>query len=287
MKKSSIVLLLIATMFGMSFTSCDRVEAGYVGVKVNLLGESKGVQQEVLGVGRYWIGWNEELYLFPTYQQNYVWTKDNTEGSPTDESITFQTKEGLSINTDVGISLSVDPDHVSVLFQKYRKGIDEITRVYVRSMVRDAFVRLASSREVETVYGVGKAKLVEDVESSMREQLLPLGIKLDRIFLVGDLRLPDVVLKAINAKIAATQQAQQRENELREAKAEAEKTIAKADGAASARLKEANAEAESNRLIQKSITPELIQYEIARRWDGKLPMYSGGGTPLIQLPSGK
>ena len=65
---------------------------------------------------------NEELYLFPTYQQNYVWTKDKTEGSPTDESITFQTKEGLSINTDVGISLSVDPDHVSVLFQKFHNN---------------------------------------------------------------------------------------------------------------------------------------------------------------------
>lgn len=266
---------------------CSKVPPGNVGVKVYLLGGDKGIDQEILGVGRYWIGWNEELYLFPTYQQNYVWTRDKTEGSPTDESITFQTKEGLSINTDVGISLSVDPDHVFVLFQKYRKGIDEITRVYVRSMVRDAFVRLASSREVETVYGVGKAKLVEDVESSMREQLLPLGIKLDRIFLVGDLRLPDVVLRAINAKIAATQQAQQRENELREAKAEAEKTIAKADGAATARMKEANAEAEANRLIQKSITPELIQYEVARKWDGKLPTYSGAGIPMIQLPVSK
>ena len=286
MNRRLLVLIVLAISI-LVMTGCSKVPPGNVGVKVYLLGGDKGIDQEILGVGRYWIGWNEELYLFPTYQQNYVWTKDKTEGSPTDESITFQTKEGLSINTDVGISLSVDPDHVSVLFQKYRKGIDEITRVYVRSMVRDAFVRLASSREVETVYGVGKAKLVEDVESSMREQLLPLGIILDRIFLVGDLRLPDVVLKAINAKIAATQQAQQRENELREAKAEAEKTIAKADGAASARLKEANAEAESNRLIQKSITPELIQYEIARRWDGKLPMYSGGGTPLIQLPSGK
>ena len=88
-----------------------------MGVKVYLLGGDKGIDQEILGVGRYWIGWNEELYLFPTFQQNYVWTKDKTEGSPTDESITFQTKEGLSINTDVGISLSVERDILALLFQ--------------------------------------------------------------------------------------------------------------------------------------------------------------------------
>lgn len=49
--------------------SCAKVEAGYVGVRVNLLGGNKGVDSEVLGVGRYWIGWNQELYLFPTFQQ--------------------------------------------------------------------------------------------------------------------------------------------------------------------------------------------------------------------------
>lgn len=36
---------------------CDRVEPGNVGIKVNKLGDDKGVG-EVVGVGRYWTGWN-------------------------------------------------------------------------------------------------------------------------------------------------------------------------------------------------------------------------------------
>ena len=66
----SLTLLLIVCVFAIH--SCAKVEAGYVGVRVNLLGGNKGVDSEVLGVGRYWIGWNQELYLFPTFQQTYI-----------------------------------------------------------------------------------------------------------------------------------------------------------------------------------------------------------------------
>lgn len=45
----------------MGLTGCDRVEPGYVGIKVNKLGEDKGIG-EVVGVGRQWTGLNTELY---------------------------------------------------------------------------------------------------------------------------------------------------------------------------------------------------------------------------------
>ena len=120
--KSKIVLFMLIVLA----TACSKVPAGYVGVKVNLYGTSKGVQAEELAVGRYWIGMNEELYTFPTFTQNYVWTRSTTEGSPNDESISFQTNEGVVVNTDVGISYHINSKKVTDIFQKYRKGIDEI-----------------------------------------------------------------------------------------------------------------------------------------------------------------
>ena len=130
MKKFGLLVLLL--LFSVSMMGCSKVPAGYVGVKVFLLGQAKGVDHEVLPVGRYWIGWNEELYLFPTFQQNYVWTKSPNEGRSDDESFTFQTSEGLSVNTDVGISYHLDSVKIPQIFQKYRKGIDEITHIYIR-----------------------------------------------------------------------------------------------------------------------------------------------------------
>lgn len=253
-------------------TACSTVPAGHVGVKVYLLGGSKGVDHEVLGVGRYWIGMNEQLYLFPTFQQNYVWSKSQHEGKGVDESISFQTREGMSINIDLGISYSLNPDKVATVFQKYRKGIDEITDIFLRNMIRDAINEIGSGYSVEEAYAIKKTELMMAVEKKVREEVAPIGILIDRIYIVGSMRLPEAVLQALNSKIEATQTAQKIQNEVMQAKAQAEKAVAIAKG-----------EAEANRIKQLSITDTLIRYESVQKWDGHLPLYSGSGVPLINL----
>lgn len=272
-----VVSLALIVLSSLSLTACfQKVPAGHVGVKVYLLGTNKGVDHEVVGVGRYWIGINEDLYLFPTYTVNYVWTKDPAEGSPNDESITFQTKEGLDVNTDIGISYHIDPKKVSLVFQKYHKGIDEITDIYLRNMVRDAFVKAASKRSIESVYGEGKTALIQEVQNMVANQVRGIGIIIEKIYWIGKLRLPPQIVQSINAKIAATQKAQQRANEVAQAKAEAEKRRVRAKGEADAKLIAAEAEARANKIIASSITPELIKFYQVQKWNGQMPRYLCG-----------
>lgn len=277
-------LLILATV---TLAACSKVPAGNVGVKFYLLGGSKGVDTEELSPGRYWIGMNEELYLFPTFTQNYTWTKEPIDGDATDESITFQTAQGLSVNADVGISYSVDPAKATTLFQKYRKGIDEITDIYLRNMVRDALVTSASTRQIEMVYGAGKAELLAEVEDRVRKQVEPLGIRVERLYWAGDFRLPATVVAAIDAKVKATQFAQQRENEVAAAKAEADKAVEEARGVADSTLLKAKAEAESIRIKGDALreNPRLVELSAIERWDGKLPTYTGGPIPFINVPT--
>jgi len=273
----------IGILFVMLFViaSCSKVPAGNVGVKVYLLGTSKGVDHEELGVGRYYIGMNEELYLFPTFQQNYVWTASVTEGSENDESISFQTKEGMKVSADVGISYHIDPTKVSALFEKFRKGTDEITDIYLRNYVRDSINKIAGNYEIESVYGAGKADLIEKVQADVSRQVSEFGIIVDKLYWIGDLRLPEAVTNALNAKVQATQKAQQRENEVAEARAEADKKIAEARG-----------EAESLRLRNQSLSEKNIEWErlkvqriYAEKWNGQLPtsMIPGSTVPFINI----
>jgi regulator of protease activity HflC (stomatin/prohibitin superfamily) len=269
----------------LTVSACSYVPAGNVGVKVNLLGGDKGVDNEVVGVGRYWLGWNEELYLFPTFMQNYVWTAGVDEGSPNDESISFQTADGMTANADIGISYSIDPDKVAVIFQTYRRGVEEITDTFLRNMVRDALVKQASNKPIEYVYGAGKADLIAAVQKDVADQVAPLGIMIGKIYWIGEIRLPPVVLDSINNKNAATQMAQQRQNEVAQAKAEADKKIEDARGVAESILKVAEAQAKANKVLAESITPEFIQYQALEKWDGKLPttMVPGQATPFISV----
>jgi regulator of protease activity HflC (stomatin/prohibitin superfamily) len=276
-------LLIMITSIMIFFAVQVKIEQGYVGVRVYLLGGAKGVEVEELGVGRYYPMWNEEIYKFPTFTQNYNWTAGNTEGSPNDESITFQTREGLSVNADVGISYSIQPDKVDTVFQKYRRGVNEITDIFLRNMVRDSFVHMAGSLPIEYVYGEGKGELMEKVKERVKDEVKEIGINIENIYLIGDLRLPPPVVEAINLKISATQKAQMRENEVREAEAAAKKVVAAADGEAQSILLRAKAQAESNKILAASITPTLVQYTMATRWDGVLPKVSGDAVPLFNF----
>ncbi len=275
--------LFFAIAFLAFLTACSKVPAGNVGVKFDLYGGDKGVTGEVVGPGKYWLGWNEEMYLFPTFAQNYVWTAGNDPTSPTDESISFQDREGTQINADIGITYAIRADKADTVFQKYRKGVDEITDVYLRNMVRDAINSETSKMDVSEIYGPGKEELMQRVTSRVKAQVADIGIEVEKIYWIGAMRLPNTITQAINAKIEATQKAQQRENELQTAKAQAEIEREKARGEADAKLIAAEAEAKANKLVSQSVDTNLVNYLQAQRWDGKLPQVTGGATPFVQL----
>lgn len=273
-------LALIASLIMLTTTSvaCTTVPAGHRGIRVYLLGGDKGVDEVELGVGRY-LYWpiTQEIYVFPVFQQNHIWAKY---GQQENRSITFQTQEGVSVNGDFGISYSVDSAKVTQLFQQYRRGLDEITDIFLRNMVRDALNAEASKMTIEEVYGAKRQDLLAGVEQRVRQQVEAHGIIIDRLYSVGDFRLPPIVVSAINAKIEATQRAQQRENEVREAKAQAAKKIAQAEGEAESLRISAKAEADSNLIRAQSLTDTLIRYELVRRWNGILPSVVGQAQQL-------
>ena len=281
MKKSLAIALIAAAA---SLSACDQVPVGAVGIKVSNLGSDKGVNDDVLGTGWYWVGMTNTLYTFPTFMQNYVWSASKHEGAAHDESISFQTVEGLSVNADIGVAYQVDPKKVPTLFQTYRKGLDEIRDIYLRNIVRDAIVNVASTRPIESVYGAGKADLIKQVKADVKAKVEPLGLIVDEISWVGELRLPTTVVESINAKIQATQQSQQRENEVATAKAEAQKAVAQAQGEADSVTIKAKAEAQANTIVAQSLTSELVSYQAVMHWDGKLPEYNGGGAvPFVNI----
>jgi regulator of protease activity HflC (stomatin/prohibitin superfamily) len=255
------------------------ISPGYIGIVVNLFGDDKGVAIRELEVGMHWIAPWKKVYTFPIFQQNTVW-----EGQ---KGFEFQSGEGLNVSAEIGLSYHLEPGKIHLLFAKYRNGLDEITNRFVRLYTRDAINKLASKMTVEQLYGPEKESFITGVQEVVRLEMEKVGIIIDRIYIIGTLYFPDQVVKALNSKIEATQRAQQRENELREAKAQAEKQIAAANGEAQSRLLRAEAEATSNRMIQQSLTPELLTYEAIQKWDGKLPQVvaSGNVNPIMDMRS--
>lgn len=258
------------------FMSFYIISPGEVGVVVDLFGSNKGVEDKEIGVGMHVIAPWKSVYKFPTYEQNFQWTKD--------EGFNFQTSEGLSVTADVGINYHLMPDRIHELFCKYRRGMEEITHLFIRNTIRDGINRIASKMKIEEIYGPKKEEFFQNVLTYVKGDLEPLGFMISHIYIIGRFEVPQNILDSLNLKIAATQKAQQRENELREAEAEAKKQIALAEGRAKSQLIEAKAQADANNMITKSLTTELIQYHAVNKWNGITPHIMGSSGMIFNLP---
>jgi regulator of protease activity HflC (stomatin/prohibitin superfamily) len=164
--------------------------------------------------------------------------------------------------------------------------MEEITHLFIRNNLRDYINKYSSRMKIEDLIGPKKEDFFKDVQESVQAELNDMGFIITHVFIIGQLNVPDNVREALNSKIEATQRAQQRENELREAEAQARKVVAETEGAAKSKIIKAKAEAEANNLIAKSITKELLEWNSVNKWDGKMPYaMSGQGMPfIIPLP---
>jgi len=145
--------------------------------------------------------------------------------------------------------------------------------VNLRNFIRDRVQYYASELSTEDLYSPKKMEMIRKVETDLRDFASPVGIVIVGISLLSDVRFPEEVEASIVAKIKATQEALQRENEVQKARADAE-----------IKITAAKAEAESIRLKMLVITENLIRYEAIQKWNGVLPTYTGGnGIPLIDL----
>jgi regulator of protease activity HflC (stomatin/prohibitin superfamily) len=278
MKKYLIGLLLLATAF--LNTSCYKhVPPKSKGIKVKTMGNNKGVQPVTLDVGRYWVGWYWDLYIYPTNTIIYPFTKGETEGSLVDEAFVFQDKDGLTCNVDIAVSAHANPNMLPIIFESYTGDMETIIKTYVRQDVGNRFIDFASRYSAENLYSDKKMEMLEYVKAKVMEKYSPTGVILDDVSYKSDIRLPEKLMQAINDKIEATQLALKTEAQLQQSEAEAKKVKAKAQGEYDAKL----LEAEGNLRLAKSITPELNNYILANKWNGVVSLYSGSGAVLPPL----
>lgn len=280
MRRTTLMLSLLAACI--LSAGCERVNAGYAGVKVNLYGSGRGVDSVPLVSGMVWYNpFTSDVIEYPIFVQTTEWTRADTKESPGNEEVSFNTKDKMVVTADISISYFLVRERVPYFFGKYRQhDLRGFTHGYLKNVARNVFNEISVSYTVEEIYAVKKDEFLQRVRAGINKDLEGVGVVIEQFGFVGAPRLPTQVVEAINNTIAATQQAMRAENELRTERAEAQKRIAKAQG-----------EAESNRLLTASLSPSLLQWraldiqqQAIGKWNGELPTYSGGGAiPFLQI----
>lgn len=277
--KISLIALAIILFFVFIF-GVERIDAGHVGVKVNLYGSGKGVDDvtEVTG----WVFYNPiqtKIVEFPTFVQHKEYKLDKE--TEIDESFVVNSKDGSEFHVSPLLNYSVKRVKVPYIFSKYRVTLDEIEGGFLKTAVYDAFRVVANSYTADELIS-NRQEFEAKVRQVLVKQLEPEGFILAQF--TSNLVYPETFKKAIEAKNNAVQSALTAENKVKQAEAEAKIKVATAEGNAQALLTNARAQAESNKLRQQTLNSLLLQQMWIDKWDGRLPQYQMGSGSNFYLP---
>lgn len=271
--------LLLMALATITLFSCERIDAGHVGIKVNLYGSDKGVSDITEVTGMVWYNpFTKSVYEVPTFVQNAVYTQAEDKKSDGNEEFRVTTKDGMVAAFDLSMNYYTPADKITEIFRKYRRPVSELEKTVVRTFLREAFNNVASKYTAESLYE-NRAEFEEEAEVIAKSILEKEGFVVEQIVVLNEIRLPADITQRINDKVKAAQITKQMQEEVRQAEAAAEKRIAKARGDSTAMIVMAAAEANSYRIKKQELNTLLIQQQFIEKWDGKLPVY--GEVPTL------
>lgn len=291
-----IIAVIAVILLGLMATSWRSIQPGYVGIVFDKA--SHKVTAEALEPGWAFINpFTQSIQQYPVTIQTYSMLLKGSEGQVGgDDSIKVQSSEGQQLNLDVVIQYQVRRAESGQLYEDWGGAPietveDRVVRQYTRSQVPVA----AALYGWEGITASKRGQLAQEISAELQEEFGRRHLDLVS-FGIREVHLPESLQQALDSKIAAQQQAEQQRYQLEQARIKADQDKVEAQGQAQAAQARAQGEAEAiriraeaqsvaNKKLADSLSEELIRYEQLQKWDGKLPVFTGGGTPLIDAGS--
>jgi prohibitin 2 len=213
------------------------------------------------------------------------------------ESANSASKDLQDVSTQVALNYHVDPDRAQVLYQQL--GPDYSNRVIVPA-IQESVKQVTARFNAEELI-TNRETVKNQIEEQIKARLAPYNVVVDALSITEFAFSPQFT-RAVEAKVEAQQRALQAQNELRRIQIEAQQNeaqaigeqkanIARAEGIKQSNVLQAEGEAQAITLIDQQLrnNPTYLEWLKATKWDGVLPLVTGGGgqgvTPFIEIPT--
>ena len=192
-----------------------------------------------------------------------------------EESMDVLDKNGMNLTVDVSVRFHPTYDKIGYLHETFGKEyIHELVIPEIRSAVR----RVSGRFSAEEIYSKEREKVENTIKEETRKTLMKNNLTMTAL-LIRSIQLPDQIKSAIEKKLKEEQEALAYEYKLERERSEAERKEIQAEG-----------EARANRIINQSLTPNLLKMrgieatlKLSESQNAKVVVVGGGsdGLPLI------
>lgn len=282
-----VILVITLVLLGLSV---KIIPAGYVGVVYNING---GVSGEILTQGWNLVAPPKKVTTYSIgIEQSYL-TSDKKGDSPKDESFSIPTSDGKTVQVDLEFSYRFDENRIANTFVLFKgKSGEQIKDTFIKPKIVAWTQEVSANYPVTDIFGDKRTEINAELDEYLKDKFDKYGIVIDTVNFTNisvDSETAAAIQKKVNAQqelelanIEAQTAKVQANKEKEVAQISADKAVIEAKANAEATRIAAEAEAEANKEIAASLTPELIEKIKYEKWNGELPTVSGSNT-LVSL----
>jgi len=245
--------LIVGILVAVLSSAFIVVPAGNVGVVFNIF---SGVQRNSKPPGVH--------LILPFVQQvTLMNTREQAIDFGDSDAIEALSQEGLQIVTDATIRFKIASVEAPTIFETLGTDYEgTLIRPIVRSVIRDAIAGYNAADLISTKRTEAQQQIVDELIENLGSSNIILEDALLR-----DIRIPELITRAIEEKQAAEQQVQVEANRREQSRIAAERAVIEAEGKRDASIAQAQGEAQALTLRGEAIreNPEIIQLEVAQK----------------------
>lgn len=172
-----------------------------------------------------------------------------------------------NISLEVALNWHLDASKIYLIFQQIgnqNQIIDKIINPSLSEVIKSVTAQYTAEEIIKQ-----RSQVKTEVDTKLRDRLKIYYILMDDLSFLN-IHFSDRFQEAVEAKQIAEQEA-------RRAGFIAQKALKKAE----AKVNLAKGEAEANRLLQASLTPEILQRQTLKKWNGHLPLIVDSSSQKI------
>src|SRR5918996_3996568 len=239
----------------------------------------------------------EGLHFVVPFRDNVVQMEVRTQKIV--ESAPSASRDLQDVSTQVALNYHLNPDRAQVVYQQL--GPDYANRIIVPA-IQESVKQVTARFNAEELI-TRRETVKNQIEEQITARLAAYNIIVDGLS-ITEFQFSELFKSAVEAKVAAQQRALQAQNELRRIQIEAQQNeaqaigeqkanIARAEGIKQSNVLQAEGEAQAITIIDEQLrnNPTYLEWLKATKWDGVLPLVTGGGsdgqgnTPFIDIPT--
>ncbi len=271
-----VIVAAILTVIIMFLALCTcTVPAGYTGI-ITTFGK---VENETLEAGFHFKSPFQTLTVMDNRTQKFA---------STDSAFSSDIQQ-----VDINYSVNYNIDKATAMNLYREVGINYFETIVLPRLsenIKSAFSKYTADSLVKQ-----REVISTDIANELKAEMQEFGINIINVN-VENIDFTDAFTQAVEAKQVAEQNKLkaeiEQEQKSMEAQKNAERQVIEANAEAEVAKIQAEAakyagekEAEMNKKLAESLTPELVEYYYSQKWNGQLPTYVGGETtlPILDL----